>query len=46
MAEREEFELSVQFVEPCKEPHVRDLYGVLHQQLASEELDQEPGWGD
>jgi hypothetical protein len=44
VAEREGFELSVQFLEPCKGPHVRDLYGVLHQQLASGELDQEPGW--
>ena len=45
VAEREGFELSVQFLEPCKGPHVRDLYGVLHPQLAAGELDHVPGCG-
>jgi hypothetical protein len=44
VAERKGFELSVRFLEPCKGPHVRDLHGLAHQQVASGELAQEPGY--
>ena len=32
MAEREGFELSIQFLEPRKSPHVRELHPILQQQ--------------